>query len=139
MSTFFWDFMHCRQWYFATDVLGQPISWPLKMGLIGCPLLLLTNYDSVLCKTSQNCWSHLLHGRSLKSCIKFLFKHFSQSSSHFCFMSQHSPKHPVLKSPIFFPCNKTLNFTSTYNNRQTYSLRKAGKKRFLNLFCSYIL
>jgi hypothetical protein len=136
------------EWYFVTDVLGQPISWLLKMGPIGCALLSLTNYHSVLHKTPKDHTSHFHRGISLKSRTKFLFKQFSRSTCHILFTSKHSPKHPVLKPPIFFPCNKILNFIPTQNNRQTYSLHKGGKKRlfwtntskhFQNLFCSYII
>jgi len=41
-------------------------SWPLKMGLIGCPEMSLRNYHYSLHNNPYERWSHLLHGRSLK-------------------------------------------------------------------------
>jgi hypothetical protein len=63
-SSFLWDVTQSRVWL-ATDVSGTPISpifrvqeaqedtsWPLKMGLIGCPETSLANYQSTLRNTS---------------------------------------------------------------------------------------
>jgi hypothetical protein len=43
------------------------ISWPLQMGPIGRPETSVRNYHSTLCNIPEEHWSHLHHGRSLKS------------------------------------------------------------------------
>jgi len=45
-------------------------SWLLKMGLIGCPEMLVRNYQYILHNSTDECKSHLLRGRSLKSHTK---------------------------------------------------------------------
>jgi hypothetical protein len=47
--------------------LDSWISWPLKMGSIGYPETSVRNYHHTLCKTQEECKSHLLHGGSLNS------------------------------------------------------------------------
>lgn len=46
--------------------------WPLKVGLIGCPKMLIQNYHSTLCKFLKDCRSHLQHSWSLKLCMTLL-------------------------------------------------------------------
>jgi len=42
-------------------------SWTLRMGLIGCPKMLVRNYHYSLCNNPEEHSSKLLRGRSLKS------------------------------------------------------------------------
>ena len=42
-------------------------SWPLKMGLTGCPTMSVINYHYSLSNNPEEHSSHLLRGRSLKS------------------------------------------------------------------------
>jgi hypothetical protein len=70
--------------YLVTDVLGQPIgpifkgqevkedetAWTLKVGLIGCPEVLVTNYQSMVHNITEGRRSYLHQNGSLKSCIE---------------------------------------------------------------------
>ena len=53
------------------SVLGFPAflldSWPLRMGLIGCPETSVRNYHYLLCNSIEEHNSHLLRGGNLKS------------------------------------------------------------------------
>ena len=44
-------------------------SWSLKMVSIGCPEASVKNCRDSLCNSPEERSSHLLHGRSLKSCL----------------------------------------------------------------------
>ena len=51
-------------------IRGLSDFWTLKMGPIGCPEMLVTNYHYLLRNSFEECSSHL-HGRSLKPCTVF--------------------------------------------------------------------
>jgi hypothetical protein len=48
-------------------------SWFLKMGPIGCPKTPVRNYQHMLHDIPQECKSHILHDRSLKSLLLIYF------------------------------------------------------------------
>jgi len=54
----------------SSRVKKPNISLPLKMGPLGCQETLVRNYHSTLLNIPEECWSHVHHDRSLKSCKK---------------------------------------------------------------------
>jgi hypothetical protein len=82
--------LHSPEWWFRTDVSGQPIgsafkgqeiqeerlsswtSWPLKVGPIGCPETLVWNHHSRLCNIPEERGSHVHRGGSLKSTCRIV-------------------------------------------------------------------
>lgn len=79
--------VHGIGWWLVTDVLGQHINplfkdqavqealdcLALEDGTMGCLETSVRNYHCILCNSSEECRSHLFHGRSLESCVCFFF------------------------------------------------------------------
>ena len=63
---------HCFGTTYWCHLQGSsgPIPWPFKMGLIGCPKMLVTNCQSVSHNFPEEWRAHLCNSRCMKSCTQ---------------------------------------------------------------------
>ena len=90
----------------SSRIKKPKISLPLKMGPIGCQEMLVRNYPSTLLNIPEEHWSHLHHGRSLKSCKKNIYLYSEKFTESEVWQTSDSLTHcqpdgPLIKYPHF--------------------------------------